>query len=89
VVEQPVLAKGKVCYVGQAVAVVVARDRYQARDALESILVDYEPLTPVLDPMTALRDDASVIHQEIGTNLGLRVSQPEGWQPTTRPARTC
>ena len=39
-VEQPVLARGKVCYVGQPVAIAVARDRYQARDALEGILVD-------------------------------------------------
>jgi carbon-monoxide dehydrogenase large subunit len=77
-VEQPVLARGKVCYVGQPVAVVVARSRYQARDALEGILVDYEPLTPVLDPMAAMREDAIAIHQEVGTNLGLRVSHEGG-----------
>ena len=77
-VEQPVLARGKVCYVGQPVAIVVARDRYQARDALEGILVDYEPITPVLDPMAAMRDDAIAIHQEVGTNLGLRVSHEGG-----------
>ena len=77
-VEQPVLARGKVCYVGQPVAILVARDRYQARDALEGILVDYEPLTPVLDPMAAMREDAIPIHQEVGTNLGLRVSHEGG-----------
>ena len=54
-VEQPVLARGKVCYVGQPVAIVVAQDRYLAKDAMERILVDYEPLPPVLDPMAACR----------------------------------
>ncbi len=37
-------------YAGEPVAVVVARDRYLAEDALEAIEVDYEPLDPVLDP---------------------------------------
>jgi carbon-monoxide dehydrogenase large subunit len=77
-VEQPVLARGKVCYVGQPVAIVVARDRYQARDALEGILVDYEPLIPVLDPMVAMREDATPIHPEVGTNIGLRVCHEGG-----------
>jgi carbon-monoxide dehydrogenase large subunit len=77
-VEQPVLAQGKVCYVGQPVAIVVARDRYQARDALVGILVDYEPLTPILDPMAAMREDALPIHSEVGTNIGLRVSHEGG-----------
>ena len=40
-------------YVGEPLAVVVARDRYTAEDALELIEVDYEPLTPVLDPFVA------------------------------------
>ena len=66
------------CYVGQPVAIVVARDRYQARDALEGILVDYEPLTPILDPMAAMREDATPIHPEVGTNIGLRVSHEGG-----------
>ena len=48
--EQPVLARDKVCYVGQPVAVVAARDRYGARDAIDLIQVDYEPLPPIVDP---------------------------------------
>src|SRR5215510_5049976 len=55
-VEQPVLARGKVCYVGQPVAIVVAQDRYLAGDAVERIQVDYEPLVPVLDPHEAMRE---------------------------------
>ena len=42
--EHPVLARHKVCYVGQPVAIVVAHDRYQARDALEAFQVTYQSL---------------------------------------------
>src|SRR5918996_525326 len=41
--EHPLLAKDKACYVGQAVAMVVVQDLAAARDAVESIAVDYEP----------------------------------------------
>ena len=47
-------------YVGEPVAVVVARDRYLAEDALELIEVEYEPLRPVLDPEAAVETDACV-----------------------------
>jgi 2-furoyl-CoA dehydrogenase large subunit len=43
-------------YVGEPVAVVVARDRYLAEDALELIDVDYDPLEPVLDPVAAVAE---------------------------------
>jgi carbon-monoxide dehydrogenase large subunit len=48
--EQPRLAQDKVCYVGQPIAVVVAQDPYRAREGVERITEDYEPLLPVLDP---------------------------------------
>src|SRR5918992_3487894 len=44
------IAKDVVRYVGDAVAVVVAENRYQAEDALELINVDYEPLPAVVNP---------------------------------------
>jgi 2-furoyl-CoA dehydrogenase large subunit len=47
-------------YVGEPVAVVVARDRYLAEDALELIDVEYEPLEPVLDAEAAVETDACV-----------------------------
>ncbi len=71
--EQPVLARSKVCYVGQPVAVVVARDRYVARDAVDLIQVDYAPLAPILDPLEAAREDCSLIHEHLGTNIALRI----------------
>ena len=46
-------AVGTARYVGEPLAVVVARDRYLAEDALELIEVDYDPLEPVLDPLAA------------------------------------
>jgi 2-furoyl-CoA dehydrogenase large subunit len=46
-------AVGTARYVGEPLAVVVARDRYLAEDAAEAVAVDYEPLDPELDPVTA------------------------------------
>ncbi|MCE3266896.1 MAG: xanthine dehydrogenase, molybdenum binding subunit apoprotein, partial [Solirubrobacterales bacterium] len=51
---QPALARGRVRYVGEPVAVVVADDPYAAEDAAGLIQVDYEELPVVLDPMDAL-----------------------------------
>jgi carbon-monoxide dehydrogenase large subunit len=67
-----------VCYVGQPIAVVVAHDPYVARDAVELITVDYDPLTPVLDPDAAARADAPVIHEAMGTNVAMRLRQRAG-----------
>jgi carbon-monoxide dehydrogenase large subunit len=77
-VEQPVLARDQVCYVGQPVAIVVAQDRYLARDAVDGIRVDYTPLPPVLDPLAAMQADATPIYEELGTNVGLRVLHEGG-----------
>ena len=76
--EHPVLARGKVCYVGQPVAMVVAQDAYLARDALDSIRVDYEPLPAIIDPLEVVDRDTIPIHEEVGTNLGLRVRHQGG-----------
>ncbi len=62
---QAVLATDKVRFQGQEVAFVVAEDRYSARDALELIDVEYEPLDPVVDARTALDPDAPVIRTDL------------------------
>ncbi|MEK7879459.1 MAG: xanthine dehydrogenase family protein molybdopterin-binding subunit, partial [candidate division NC10 bacterium] len=59
----------KVRYVGEPVALVVARDRYVAEDALASIAVEYEPLPVVVDPEAALAPGAPLLHEESGSNL--------------------
>jgi carbon-monoxide dehydrogenase large subunit len=71
--EQLVLACDKVCSVGQPVAVVVGKDRYVVRDAVDLILVDYDPLPLILDPPEAAREDSTPIHEQIGTNIALRI----------------
>jgi aerobic carbon-monoxide dehydrogenase large subunit len=59
----PPMAVDEVRYVGEAVAVVVARDRYTAADAVEAIEIDYEPLPPVLDIRTALDEGSPKVHE--------------------------
>jgi carbon-monoxide dehydrogenase large subunit len=59
----PPMATDEVRYVGEAVAVVVARDRYTAADALASIDISYEPLEPVLDIRTALDENSPKVHE--------------------------
>jgi aerobic carbon-monoxide dehydrogenase large subunit len=63
------LAVGKVRHVGEAVAVVVATDRYAARDALELISVEYDPLPAVVEMEKALEPGAPVLHEEWNDNL--------------------
>jgi len=62
---QAVLATDKVRFHGQEVAFVVAEDRYSARDALELIEVEYEPLPAVVDARRALDSDAPVIRDDL------------------------
>jgi carbon-monoxide dehydrogenase large subunit len=59
----PPMATDEVRYVGEAVACVVARDRYAAADALNAIEADYEPLPPVLDIRTALEESSPKVHE--------------------------
>jgi carbon-monoxide dehydrogenase large subunit len=59
----PPMATEEVRYVGEAVACVVARDRYAAADALAAIEVDYEELPPVLDMREAIKPDSPKVHE--------------------------
>lgn len=63
------LADGKVRYVGEPVAAVVAESRYLAEDAAERIVVDVEPLPNVVDPELAIGDGAALLHEAAGTNV--------------------
>ena len=65
----PVLAEGKVRFVGEPVAAVVATTREVATDALELIEVDYDPLPVASDPEAALAPDAPRIHEDLESNL--------------------
>ncbi|MGP7996023.1 MAG: xanthine dehydrogenase family protein molybdopterin-binding subunit [Streptosporangiaceae bacterium] len=59
----PPMATDEVRYVGEAVACVIARDRYTAADALSAVDVNYEPLPPVLDMRTALDESSPKVHE--------------------------
>lgn len=64
----PVLAHGKVRYVGDALALVVAETYLQARDAAEAVEVDYEELVPVID-ITQAAGAASSVHDDVPDNV--------------------
>jgi carbon-monoxide dehydrogenase large subunit len=81
---QAVLVTDKVRFQGQEVAFVVATDRYAARDALELIAVDYEPLPPLIDATTALDPGAPVVREDLPG--GNRVFD---WSGTRRPPTRC
>jgi carbon-monoxide dehydrogenase large subunit len=67
--KHPVLAQGKVVFVGQPVAAVVATDRYLARDAIDLIDVDFDPQDVVVDAEAAIQPGAPVIYEEFGDNV--------------------
>ena len=63
---QPALARERVRYVGEPVAVVVAESAYAAEDAAAQVEIDYEPLPVVLDPIAALEPDSASLWDEGG-----------------------
>src|SRR6187455_336222 len=58
-------------YSGEPVAVVVASDRYLARDAADAIVVSYDPLPVVVDPEKAMEGKPGVIHKDFPNNLAV------------------
>ena len=68
-ISHTVLAGSRVYFVGHPVAVVVAETRTIARDALDLVEVDYEPLPAVVDPEKALEEGSPLTHPELGTNV--------------------
>ncbi len=53
----PVLASTYAAYLGEPIAVVTGKNRYEAEDNLEGVEVDYDPLNPILDPEEAINSD--------------------------------
>jgi len=72
------LALNEVRYVGEALAFVVANDRYIAEDALDLIDVEYEPL-PVLHSLeVAIAEDAPLVHEDVPGNVAAHLVQTVG-----------
>ena len=63
------LAEGKVFYVGQPVAVIVAETRQQAQDAADLVAVDYEELPCVVDPRRAIAPGAPLLWEAASANI--------------------
>jgi carbon-monoxide dehydrogenase large subunit len=70
------LADGKVRFYGDPVAVVIADDRYTARDARDLIEVDYEPLLVAIDVEKAMQPDSPRLYEEFDTNISFGIHPP-------------
>ena len=73
---RPPLAHGRVRFVGDPVAVVIASSRVEAFDAAELVVVHYDPLPALIDPEAALAPDAVVLFPENGSNRCNEAAMP-------------
>ncbi len=67
--KHPILAEGKVRYVGEMIAAVIAETAEQARDAAEAINVDISDLPAVVDMKAAVADGSPKVHDDLTSNL--------------------
>jgi len=78
--ERPALAIDKVRFVGEAVAVVVAENKYAAADGTELVIVDYEPLGAVTNIEEATAENAPLLYEELGSNTVAEVPTEDDHQ---------
>src|SRR5579871_6195140 len=76
--ERRPLALGRVRYVGDPVAVVLAESLAAALDARDLVEVDYEPLPSVTDPEAALAGGAPLLYEDFGTNVAFQSQSGKG-----------
>ena len=69
---RPALAADRVRHIGEPVAFVVADSAAAARDAAEQVMVDYESLPAVIDPVAAMKPGATALWQEMPNNISYR-----------------
>lgn len=74
--DMPVLAEGKVRYIGERVAAVAAETEEAADEALALIEINYEELPSVLDPIEAMKADAPIVHETINSYVGVSAGPP-------------
>ena len=72
------LVKDKIRHAGEAIAVVIAENRYIAEDAVEDIVVDVEPLQAVVDLEQALQPGSPLVHDDLDSNLAAHLLQKKG-----------
>jgi len=81
------IAKDKVRYAGEPVAIVIAESRYIAEDACDLIYVDYEPLEAVVDLEKALQPGSPLVHDDLPSNEAGHVRQERGsWEQAVKEA---
>ena len=74
---RPCLARDRVRFVGEALAVLVAESAAQAVDAAEQVVVEIDPLTSVTDPLDAMAEGAPLLFPEHGTNVVISIGPGE------------
>ncbi|MFW2383696.1 MAG: xanthine dehydrogenase family protein molybdopterin-binding subunit, partial [Acidimicrobiales bacterium] len=84
---RPPLAKGKVRFVGDIVAVIVADNRGQALDAAEWVDVDYDPLDAVTDQEAAMAEGAPLLFEDFGSNIVYRTDNGQEADPVADAER--
>jgi len=66
--DRPILADGEVAYVGEPIAVIIARSRSIAEDAVEAVAIDFKPLPAVVDCRQALEPGGPTVHSRLPHN---------------------
>jgi carbon-monoxide dehydrogenase large subunit len=72
------LAKDKIHHVGEPLAIVIAESRYIAEDALDDIDIELEQLPAVVDLEQALKAGATLVHEDVGSNVSAHIRQTKG-----------
>jgi len=75
---QAPLVKDTVHHAGETIAVVIAESRYIAEDAVEDIIVEYDPLPVIADLEKALAPDSPLVHDDLDSNLAAHLYQQKG-----------
>jgi carbon-monoxide dehydrogenase large subunit len=72
------LAPGRVCFVGEAIAAVIAETSLAAVEGVEAIEIDYEAETPVLDLEAAVRPGSRLVHPDAPKNIAMHLVETVG-----------
>jgi aerobic carbon-monoxide dehydrogenase large subunit len=72
------LARDKIRHVGEPLVIVIAESRYIAEDALDDIDIELEQLPAVVDIQQALKAGATLVHEDVGSNISAHARQTKG-----------
>lgn len=69
--DMPILARDRVRFIGEKVAVVAAEDKEVAEEAASLVEVEYEELPAVFDPLVAIQEGAPILHEKLSSYMNL------------------